>query len=197
MAFIRQNRWVCRCVRFAAACCSIFGSGTGRHLSAEFSGHRQCCGDFVVRVCDERVLLSEPRNGKSRAAAVCNILLFHFITGGAACLFLNLYPQFLGNIFNSDEMTRLAPKIGFVIWIWIFSAILETVAIANREPKYATAFIIFAQVGKTALMATGRNFISNRRSISLRGDDSGFGTGDDFVHLFKFAFSPNFGRRLT
>lgn len=93
------------------------------------------------------------REAENRASAISNILLFHFVTGGAACLALFLYPQILGSIFSSAEMTALAPKIGVVIWIWIFSSILETVAIANREPKHATAFIIFAQLGKTLLMS--------------------------------------------
>lgn len=93
------------------------------------------------------------RETENRAAAIFNILLFHFVTGGAACLTLILYPQLLGRIFQSEEMTLLAPKIGVVIWIWIFSSILETAAVANREPKHATAFIIFAQSGKTVLMA--------------------------------------------
>ncbi|CAN5626706.1 hypothetical protein BH20ACI4_BH20ACI4_28520 [soil metagenome] len=93
------------------------------------------------------------REKENRPAAMSNILLFHFVTGGLACLTLFLFPNILGSIFNSAEMTALAPKIGFVIWIWIFSSILETVAVANREPKIATAFIIFAQLGKTLLMA--------------------------------------------
>ena len=84
---------------------------------------------------------------------MANILVFHFFTGGAACLIFNLFPNILGSIFSSQEMILLAPKIGFVIWIWIFSSILETVAVANREPKTATAFIIFAQLGKTILMS--------------------------------------------
>ena len=93
------------------------------------------------------------REKENRPAAMTNILLFHFITGGAACLTLILFPNILGSIFNSVEMTALAPKIGFVIWIWIFSSILEIVAVANREPKTATVFIIFAQLGKTLLMS--------------------------------------------
>ena len=95
------------------------------------------------------------RERENRAGAMFNILLFHFVMGGLACLTLVLYPQLLGRIFQSEEMTALAPKIGAVIWIWIFSSILETVAVANREPKHATVFIIFAQLGKTLLMAAG------------------------------------------
>ena len=93
------------------------------------------------------------RERENRAAAMFNILLFHFVTGGLACLTLALFPQLLGIIFRSQEMTALAPKIGVVIWIWIFSSVLETAAVANREPKHAAFFIIFAQLGKTLLMA--------------------------------------------
>lgn len=93
------------------------------------------------------------REMEKRASAIFNILLFHFVTGGLACLGLFLYPQILGKIFQSAEMTALAPEIGVVIWIWIFSTILETVAVANREPRLATVFIIFSQLTKTAFMA--------------------------------------------
>jgi len=93
------------------------------------------------------------RETERRGAAIFNILLFNFVVGGAGCLALFLYPQFLGNIFQSADMTRLAPRIGIVIWIWIFSIFLEMVAIANQEARLATAFIIFAQFSKTLLMA--------------------------------------------
>lgn len=93
------------------------------------------------------------RETARRKAAVFNILLFNFAVGGLACLGLYFYPQFLGGIFQSDEMTRLAPKIGVVIWLWIFSTFLEVVAIANREARTATVFIVSAQLTKTVLMA--------------------------------------------
>ncbi len=87
-----------------------------------------------------------------RGAAILNILLFNFVVGGLACLFLFLFPQAIGNIFQRDELTSLAPKIGIVIWIWIFSTFLETVAIANQEARVATAFIIVAQFSKALFM---------------------------------------------
>ncbi len=87
-----------------------------------------------------------------RPSVIFNTLLFNFIVGGIAFLTLYFQPQLLGNVFQSDEMTQLAPRIGFVIWLWIFSTFLETVAIANREPRAATAFIILAQLTKTVLM---------------------------------------------
>ena len=94
------------------------------------------------------------REIERRAAAVFNILIFNFTVGGLACLALFLYPQVLGNIFHSEEITRLAPKIGIVIWFWVFSSFLETVAVANQEARIATAFIILAQFTKTLLMTS-------------------------------------------
>jgi O-antigen/teichoic acid export membrane protein len=94
------------------------------------------------------------REKERRAASVLNILVFNFAVGGLACLLLFLYPQMIGNIFHSDELTRLAPIIGIVIWIWIFSTFLEIVAIANQEARVATVFIILAQFSKTLLMGT-------------------------------------------
>ena len=93
------------------------------------------------------------REGRERrAAAIFNILLFNFVVGGLACLALFLFPQSIGNVFRSEELTRLAPAIGVVIWIWIFSTFLETVAIANSEARAATYFIIVASFSKTLLM---------------------------------------------
>jgi len=92
------------------------------------------------------------RETERRASVVLNILIFNFIVGGLACFALFFYPQLLGNIFHNEEITRLAPKIGVVIWLWIFSTFLETVAVANQEPRTATAFIILAQFTKTLLM---------------------------------------------
>ncbi len=92
------------------------------------------------------------RETERRAAAIFNILIFNFVVGGLACLTLFLFPQVLGNVFQSEELLRLAPKVGVVIWIWIFATFLETVAIANQEARAATAFIVLAQFSKTLLM---------------------------------------------
>jgi O-antigen/teichoic acid export membrane protein len=92
------------------------------------------------------------RETARRASAVFNILIFNFLMGGAAGLLLFLYPSLLGNIFHNEEITNLAPKIGVVIWFWIFSSFLETIAIANQEARMATVFIISAQFTKTLLM---------------------------------------------
>lgn len=92
------------------------------------------------------------RETERRGAAILNILLFNFVVGGLAALALFLYPQILGNLTKSAELTRLGPVIGLVIWIWVFSTFLETVAIANSEARAATYFIVFSSFSKTLLM---------------------------------------------
>lgn len=92
------------------------------------------------------------RETTRRGTAILNILLFNFVVGGVACATLYFYPEIIGNLFQSDELTRLGPKIGVVIWIWIFSTFLETVAIANQEARVATAFIILANLSKAVVM---------------------------------------------
>jgi len=93
------------------------------------------------------------RGEQRRKSTILNILLFNFVIGGLVCAGLYFYPQLLGNLYRNDEMTALAPKIGVVIWLWIFSAFLEVVAVANNEARIATVFIILAQLTKTLLMA--------------------------------------------
>jgi O-antigen/teichoic acid export membrane protein len=93
------------------------------------------------------------REPENRKATIVNILLFNFLAGALAFLGLLFFPSSLGYIFQSDEMTRLAPKIGLTIWLWIFSSFLEVVAVANRETRIATAFIILSQLIKTVLMS--------------------------------------------
>lgn len=92
------------------------------------------------------------REKERRGAAILNILLFNFVVGGLACLALYVFPHVLGNMFRSEELTRLGPRIGVVIWIWVFATFLETVAIANQEARAATVFIIGSQFSKALLM---------------------------------------------
>lgn len=155
-----QSAWLLFAKTFGFACAFILPLLIVRFLdqsqvglyrqSFQVVGNASAILSFGFAMSAYYYLSREPEN---RPAAMANILLFHFFTGGIACLLLLIFPQILGTIFNSSQMTSLAPKIGFVIWIWIFSSVLETVAVAHREPKIATVFIIFAQLGKTLLMS--------------------------------------------
>ena len=92
------------------------------------------------------------REDERRDTAVANILVFNGFVGGIAFLTLFLFPELLGGLFKDDELVRMAPKIGLVIWLWIFSSFLEVLPVANQEAKIATLFIVSAQFTKTAMM---------------------------------------------
>lgn len=92
------------------------------------------------------------RDPARHPAAVLNILIFNFLMGACAFLALFVFPQMLGATFQSPELTRMAPLIGLVIWLWIFSGFLETAALAIQEARLAAVFIVLFQLAKTFLM---------------------------------------------
>lgn len=92
------------------------------------------------------------RESERRSLTILNILLFNMMVGGLAFLTLLLYPQILGQLFQNNELNDLAPRIGLVIWLWIFSNFLEIVPLANQEFRLAAALIISAQFTKLLLM---------------------------------------------
>ena len=94
------------------------------------------------------------REKERKSFFIFNILLFNFIVGGIACLTLVLFPTILGDFSKDEEMTRLAPQIGIVIWLWIFSSFLDVVAIANQEAKLASIFIVLSQLTKMIFMVS-------------------------------------------
>lgn len=92
------------------------------------------------------------RDESKRASAVFHILIFNATVGLAAFALLSAFPGMAVRLFNNESLATLAPLIGAVICVWIFSTFIEMVAVANQEPKTATAFIILAQLTKTLLM---------------------------------------------
>jgi O-antigen/teichoic acid export membrane protein len=92
------------------------------------------------------------REPEKQGAAVFNILLFNFAAGGLAFLLLLFFPGVLGLAFQDPELVRLAPLIGALIWLWLFSGFLETAALSLQEARLGAAFIVLSQFGKTSLM---------------------------------------------
>ncbi len=105
------------------------------------------------------------REEERRSAAVFNILIFNFVVGGLAALTLFLFPGLIGDFFKAPELTESGPLIGVLIWISIFAAFLETVAIANSEARMATYFIVFASFSKTLLMGGAVLLVASVRGI--------------------------------
>lgn len=105
------------------------------------------------------------RETEKHSSTVFNILIFNFMMGGLAFLTLFFFPQILGATFQSQELTRLSPLIGVVIWLWIFSSFLETVALALQEARLTAFFIVTAQLIKTALMTSAVLFYATVDSL--------------------------------
>ena len=96
-----------------------------------------------------------PRERERRSEVVFNILLFHFVAGGAACLALVLRPTLLASLFpESPELIAHAPALGLLLLLWVASSFLESVAMANQETKTATLFIVSMQLTRTLLLFT-------------------------------------------
>ncbi|HEX8399458.1 MAG TPA: oligosaccharide flippase family protein [Pyrinomonadaceae bacterium] len=89
-----------------------------------------------------------PRETEKRGAVVLNILIFNTIVGLAAASVLFFFPNSLVWLFGDALMANFAPVLGLAICLWIFSAFLETLVIANNEARLAMVFIVFSQASK-------------------------------------------------
>src|SRR5688500_2978532 len=89
---------------------------------------------------------------KRRGQFILNILLFNLIMGAAACLVLVFWPGLIARIFRDPTIPTYAPLVGVVILLWLFSAFIETAAIANQELRLATIFIVLGQLTRTILL---------------------------------------------
>ena len=105
------------------------------------------------------------RSPEERPKTILNILLINFFAGGIAFVILFFFPDAIRVFTKSEEVVRLAPLTGFVIWLWIFGLFLEVCVVANKEPKIASTIIIFAQLSKTAFMTAAVVFFESVESI--------------------------------
>ena len=94
-----------------------------------------------------------PRETERRGEVVFNILLFHVLVAGAACLAFVLRPTLIASLFpGSQELVAYAPALGVVLLLWVVSSFLEAIAMANQETKAATVFIVAMQLARTLLL---------------------------------------------
>jgi O-antigen/teichoic acid export membrane protein len=137
-----------------------------------------------------------PREPERRGEVVFNILLFHLLVAGAACLAFVLRPTLLTSLFpGSAELVAYAPALGVVLLLWVVSSFLEAIAMANQETKTATVFIIATNLARTLLLlAAGLVFASVESLIYAAIIQGALQTILLFVYLFmRF---EGFGRRF-
>ena len=96
--------------------------------------------------------LPREKNEKVRGQVILNILLFNFLMGAAACLLLVFWPGLIAKIFRDPTIPTYSALVGGVVLVWLFSAFLEIVAVANQELRLATVFIVCGQLSRTVLL---------------------------------------------
>jgi O-antigen/teichoic acid export membrane protein len=106
-----------------------------------------------------------PREPQRQGAIIFNILLFYLMVGGAVALTLALWPSLLATILNSQEFVNFGPTVGLVILLWVISPLLEVIAVANQEPRAASAFIIAAQFTRTSLLLIAAIFFGTVHAL--------------------------------
>ncbi len=104
-----------------------------------------------------------PRENQRRGFFVLNIVLYLAAIGALACCLLIFYPELLRLLVGSDTLTPFSGLIGVIIFLWLFSGLLETIATANQDVRLSTIFIVGAQLTKTLFILVGASFF---RSIS-------------------------------
>jgi len=106
-----------------------------------------------------------PRESEQQGKIVFNILLFYIAVGALLATVLLLYPGILGSIFHNQEVVSYAPIIALLSFVWIVSAPLDTIAIANQEARLATVFIVSSQLFKALLLLFAALAIGSVRAI--------------------------------
>ena len=96
--------------------------------------------------------LPREKDQRVRGQVILNILLFNLLMGAAACLLLVFWPGLIAKIFRDPTIPTYSSLVGAVILVWLFSAFLEIVAVANQELRLATVFIVFGQLSRTVLL---------------------------------------------
>ena len=105
------------------------------------------------------------RDLDKRASSALNIVLFNFVLGAVAFVFLLIYPESLKDLFQNDSMLPLAPKIGLLIWFWLFGSFIEFAAVANQESRLGSLFIIGTQFTKALLLVGSVMFFETVEAI--------------------------------
>lgn len=88
-----------------------------------------------------------------RGQAVFNILLFHGAAGALVGLILGVYPGLWETFFpGSPELAQHGGLTGFLLFLTLFSSLLESIATANQDVRLSTGFIAGAQSAKSLLL---------------------------------------------
>jgi O-antigen/teichoic acid export membrane protein len=106
-----------------------------------------------------------PRERDRQHETVFNIMLVLTLVGAVACAALYFFPQILTAVFYRPELVQYSHLIGVTILLWIVSAFLESVPIANEEIRLATVIIITTQATRAVVFVTAAAVYGTVRSL--------------------------------
>lgn len=137
-----------------------------------------------------------PRETERRGEVVFNILLFHLLVAGAACLAFVLRPTLIVSLFpGSHELVAYAPALGVLLLLWVVSSFLEAIAMANQETKTATLFIVAMQLTRTLLLLSAAIVFASVESLIYAAIIQGALQTVVLLVYLSLRFE-NFGRRF-
>ena len=118
--------------------------------------------------------LSREQDERKRSSIAGNALLFHLFMATLAAATVFFWPGILVRIFGSADLVRYSPQIAAVMFLWICSYLIESIATANQDVMFSTAFIISAQFSKSVAMLTAALWTRSIEGLLYAGMIQGF-----------------------
>jgi O-antigen/teichoic acid export membrane protein len=106
-----------------------------------------------------------PRRQDASGSVIFTVILHYAAVSCAAVTVLAVFPGLLTAIVGKAEMASLAPLVGAVIGLWVFSSLLESIATANQDVYHSTIFVVCAQFTKALLLAGSAFVFGSVRSV--------------------------------
>ncbi|MEP7198297.1 MAG: oligosaccharide flippase family protein [Chloroflexota bacterium] len=106
-----------------------------------------------------------PRERERQGQVALNITLFFALVAALAAGILYLRPGMLVTLFSSTALVPLAPLISLVLFLWVGTAHLEYLAIANQEVRLATVLIVALQLTRTILLLSAALAFGSVRAL--------------------------------
>jgi O-antigen/teichoic acid export membrane protein len=92
-----------------------------------------------------------PRAPEKKLQVMINVLAFYGAIGAAVAALFIFYPECALLVFESGDLPAYMPLLGVTILLWLVSSNLEVVPMALGDVRASSAFIVIAQLTKSAL----------------------------------------------
>jgi O-antigen/teichoic acid export membrane protein len=95
-----------------------------------------------------------PRAPEKKLQVMINVLAFYSAAGALVAALFIFYPECALFVFESGDLPAYMPLLGVTILLWLVSSNLEVVPLALGDVRMSSAFIVIAQLTKSALTIT-------------------------------------------